>query len=103
MKDSKREFEEKLLKLCVKALILGREEVVVDLPSLITLFDSEIAKAKEGLEKKVQEFDSRLDYYNDHTQREHTVAEQLIVQNIQSDFINMFESELDKLNSKQNG
>lgn len=27
MKDSKREFEEKLLKLCVKALILGREEL----------------------------------------------------------------------------
>lgn len=48
MADSKREeFKNRLVQLCVMAVINGTERVVVDLPSLLNLYDTEISKARE--------------------------------------------------------
>ena len=48
MQDRKREeFKDRLVQLCAMAVINGTERVVVDLPSLLELFDSEISKARE--------------------------------------------------------
>lgn len=54
MQDSKREeFKNRLVQLCVMAIINGTERVVVDLPSLLNLYDTEISKAREEGRREV--------------------------------------------------
>lgn len=64
------EWKERLIQMCVKANILNREEVVVDLPSLIDFIESEKQKSYEkGRKEELLDilFDCKLvdnDVYN---------------------------------------
>lgn len=61
MQDSKREeFKNRLVQLCVMAVINGTEKVVIDLPSLLNLYDSEISKARE--EGKLEVLEELLEW-----------------------------------------
>lgn len=91
MQDRKREeFKDRLVQLCAMAVINGTERVVVDLPSLLELFDSEISKAKEEVLETAKEIiDGKSIYSNNGCGTPLELLDWFV------------ESELDKLSNKR--
>lgn len=70
-------------------------------PQLSVFIETLLQEEREKVVEEIRTFEKRLNWYVELTIGEHSVEEQLIVQNIHSDYINTFEKYLSKKGEKK--